>query len=140
MLSFLIFIFHPAGEAVHEAKCASLPSTRLVVSQSAQCRSIELAAAMGCSRWTVLAVLLLLAVPSLSAQGSKAADDEKSPVATEEQVAASGGSSMNEDEGTKEQAAPRLLAAGAAGRRGLGQGRVDARTGSLRVRRGVGDV
>nr|XP_037283756.1 uncharacterized protein LOC119176523 [Rhipicephalus microplus] len=54
---------------------------------------------MACSRWAVLAVLLLLAVPSLS--DSTVADDET--VATEEQVAASG---MDEDEGTKEQAAP----------------------------------
>ncbi|KAH6945776.1 hypothetical protein HPB50_009855 [Hyalomma asiaticum] len=62
---------------------------------------------MGCSRWTVAAVLLLLAVPSLLAQGSEVSDDEQGQpsVATEEQVA-NGGSSMHEDEGSREQEAP----------------------------------
>ncbi|XP_037580370.1 uncharacterized protein LOC119463613 [Dermacentor silvarum] len=61
---------------------------------------------MGCPRWTVVAALLLLAVPSLLAESSEAPDDEQpqppADVAAEGQ-ATSGASSMHDDERTGEQ-------------------------------------
>ncbi|XP_075532399.1 uncharacterized protein LOC142565716 [Dermacentor variabilis] len=60
---------------------------------------------MGWPRWTVVAALLLLAVPSLLAESGEAPDDEQPPVNVgAEGQAPSGGSSMREDERTEEQA------------------------------------